>query len=1543
MRKIFVILFLLFLSKNHSQNLTPPINQDVPANTTGHLLTGTYSMSGYDASSDYSVVISLEGNTEGATFSIVTTSGLSFPGLAFPTDLTDVTEAYFFGSPADIESALNSMTFTTTNVADGEIRMHVYIYPYLANTIFNPGNGHIYTVFSNQSISWADAVSASSSSSFGDSTGYLATVTSQEEQDFFYRLNKSVWLGLSDEASEGTFEWVTGPESGTVIRTPSGNVPDVFEKWASGQPNNNGGNEHYVGFYRPSGQYYGWRDYEQTSNEIYGYVTEYGTSTSGMSTDLQVVQTSLVVLTQKRYLTAATIADIPAYTLVSGGVEPPLEIDYFGTTLVSGTDYTAIYSNNTSPGTATVTVTGIGDYTGSISTTFEVVEFTPPINQDVPANTTGHLLTGTYSMSGYDASSDYSVVISLEGNTEGATFSIVTTSGLSFPGLAFPTDLTDVTEAYFFGSPADIESALNSMTFTTTNVADGEIRMHVYIYPYLANTIFNPGNGHIYTVFSNQSISWADAVSASSSSSFGDSTGYLATVTSQEEQDFFYRLNKSVWLGLSDEASEGTFEWVTGPESGTVIRTPSGNVPDVFEKWASGQPNNNGGNEHYVGFYRPSGQYYGWRDYEQTSNEIYGYVTEYGTSTSGMSTDLQVVQTSLVVLTQKRYLTAATIADIPAYTLVSGGVEPPLEIDYFGTTLVSGTDYTAIYSNNTSPGTATVTVTGIGDYTGSISTTFEVVEFTPPINQNVPLNTDNWSLISEFDFQGYNNNKNYKAAILLLGDENASFSINQTSGLTFDFGFNDWTEILGVNFIGSPSDIENALNSIKINTSHTPGDLKLRVFITSQIADTFLNPHNGHIYEYVSGQTTWVDADSSANDSEYEDVSGYITTLTSELEDNFVSNNVNASNFWIGLSDAADEGEWYWVTGPESGTKVWSYEDGNITGFSGIINGQWCNWVTNDPNNATFNCGTGQDYAVAKFEGNTEWNDINNCDTRNDGYVIEYGTWTDAMSMTFYSTQKSEIILTQIQQGVTITEPTTTHTEESGTSLEFDVELTVNPLGDVIVPFSVSDVSEASLSSSQLTFTSSNWDIPQTITVTGTDDELFDGEISFQLISGDPTSNADSNYDNLGEEDVDDFSLTNEDNDGISISETVNISCFGSNDGSATVSINSGSSESYTYSWSDGSTIVSTSSTASSLTPGVYTVTVNDSESNSVQESVTITEPQELSGTISYVTATNDLSNGSITINVTGGTEPYSYLWNDGQTSATISSLEQGEYTVIITDNNDCNLTINIALIDSDNDGIIDNEEGSDEVPPTDTDGDGVPDYLEDNTSGDHTNPNNDSDSDGYGNSDEIAAGTDPLDGADVPTDTDGDGVSDATDTDDDNDGTPDDEDAFPLDPSEDTDTDGDGLGDNSEGYNSSDPTASTDTDGDGVADYLEDNIVGDHTNPNNDSDGDGYSNIDEINGGSDPLDPNSTLSIYSAEQEPLFILYPNPVEDVLIISTTIDEPLDIHLYDISGKLVVSKLIESERALDLMNLDSGVYILQIKTKTKSEIFKIVKE
>ena len=72
-----------------------------------------------------------------------------------------------------------------------------------------------------------------------------------------------------------------------------------------------------------------------------------------------------------------------------------------------------------------------------------------------------------------------------------------------------------------------------------------------------------------------------------------------------------------------------------------------------------------------------------------------------------------------------------------------------------------------------------------------------------------------------------------------------------------------------------------------------------------------------------------------------------------------------------------------------------------------------------------------------------------------------------------------------------------------------------------------------------------------------------------------------------------------------------------------------------------------------------------------------------------------------------------------------------------------------------------------------------------------------DDDGDGYLDEDEIACDSDPLDFISRPKDFDRDQLPDCTDPDDDNDGCPDTEDAFPLDPRECKDTDGDGIGDN--------------------------------------------------------------------------------------------------------------------------------------------------
>ena len=123
-------------------------------------------------------------------------------------------------------------------------------------------------------------------------------------------------------------------------------------------------------------------------------------------------------------------------------------------------------------------------------------------------------------------------------------------------------------------------------------------------------------------------------------------------------------------------------------------------------------------------------------------------------------------------------LADATIDPIGLYTATGSAIEPSLEVDYFGTSLVEGTDYTASYSDNITAGTATVEIAGIGQYIGTNSTTFQVVELTPPSAENVPANTDNYSAIGTFSMVGYDAATDYKASVIVLGtavDDGATF------------------------------------------------------------------------------------------------------------------------------------------------------------------------------------------------------------------------------------------------------------------------------------------------------------------------------------------------------------------------------------------------------------------------------------------------------------------------------------------------------------------------------------------------------------------------------------------------------------------------------------------------------------------------------------------------------------------------------------------------------------------------------------------------
>lgn len=149
-----------------------------------------------------------------------------------------------------------------------------------------------------------------------------------------------------------------------------------------------------------------------------------------------------------------------------------------------------------------------------------------------------------------------------------------------------------------------------------------------------------------------------------------------------------------------------------------------------------------------------------------------------------------------------------------------------------------------------------------------------------------------------------------------------------------------------------------------------------------------------------------------------------------------------------------------------------------------------------------------------------------------------------------------------------------------------------------------------------------------------------------------------------------------------SITDSSMVSCFGLADGFATVTAGMGAGG-YSYSWSNGDTL----STNDSLIAGTYYVTVSDIAGCSISDSITITEPLELAGSISGYSDVRCASacDGSATFEVTvgTGTAPYEFAWSNGEALGSIASLCGGDYYVTVTDANGCSITDSISIADT--------------------------------------------------------------------------------------------------------------------------------------------------------------------------------------------------------------------------------------------------------------------
>ncbi|MBK8966197.1 MAG: T9SS type A sorting domain-containing protein [Lewinellaceae bacterium] len=138
------------------------------------------------------------------------------------------------------------------------------------------------------------------------------------------------------------------------------------------------------------------------------------------------------------------------------------------------------------------------------------------------------------------------------------------------------------------------------------------------------------------------------------------------------------------------------------------------------------------------------------------------------------------------------------------------------------------------------------------------------------------------------------------------------------------------------------------------------------------------------------------------------------------------------------------------------------------------------------------------------------------------------------------------------------------------------------------------------------------------------------------------------------------------------------ISCAGSSNGSVALSV-SGGAPGYSFLWSGGQT----SSSLNNLPAGTYTVTVSDLNACTATVSATVTAPPllQVAATPAGISCFG-ASDGTANLSVSGGTAGYNYLWSGGQTSANLSNLPPGTYTVTVTDQNNCTAVASATILE---------------------------------------------------------------------------------------------------------------------------------------------------------------------------------------------------------------------------------------------------------------------
>jgi len=233
--------------------------------------------------------------------------------------------------------------------------------------------------------------------------------------------------------------------------------------------------------------------------------------------------------------------------------------------------------------------------------------------------------------------------------------------------------------------------------------------------------------------------------------------------------------------------------------------------------------------------------------------------------------------------------------------------------------------------------------------------------------------------------------------------------------LVLNSGYPSFDTLTELSFHGTTAEIVAGLQS---NLSWTaPGDaessslLSMRVEVTKYVSGNSYDPLTGHTYMYIETPLAWHDALLAAKGMTYQGLTGYLATITSQTENDFIGTKAGAPSIWFGATDdqgfvnearaalALDPitfdsqltGDYYWAGGPEIGVQFGVGLE-NVTPINGLYN----SWFEGEPNNAS-----GEGCAVTNWNNVGLWNDLD-CQTAH-AYLVEFSTGLEIFETSVYT------------------------------------------------------------------------------------------------------------------------------------------------------------------------------------------------------------------------------------------------------------------------------------------------------------------------------------------------------------------------------------------------------------------------------------------------------------------------------------------------------------------------------------------------------------